>query len=329
MDFAKGGVRLNWLTSDFVRQHLPLVASELQSAAEEAGPAAEPICSHLFRAGGKRLRPALVLLAAEYGRPELAPRAVLAGAVIELAHIASLYHDDVLDRALTRRSRPSVNATWGNRPAVAAGCFLVSVAARRGAVLGDAINRAVSETVQTIWNGQMLQIAEAGRLDISEERLLDIAERKTAALFELSVRVGALAADARPEILEILVRYGRLLGVAFQLADDVLDIVGDESTLGKQPGDDLRQGVYTLPVVDTLRDRAPGGNQLRAMLAAKDIDGCLHLLRGNASLQLTLAKAHGFVKEAQEALAELPSGEAKASLGGLAGYVVGRVEMLV
>ncbi len=318
---------MNWLTSAFVRERLPLVDSELQSVAAEAGPFAEPICSHLFRAGGKRLRPALVLLAAEYGNPRLAPRAVLAGAVIEMAHIASLYHDDVLDRALTRRGLPSVNAAWGNKAAVAAGCFLVSVVARRGAVLGDAINRAVGQTVHTIWSGQMLQIAEAGRLDVREERLLDIAEMKTASLFSLSARVGALAAETPPAILDLLARYARLLGIAFQLTDDALDLAGDAGTLGKPPGNDLRQGVYTLPVVDTLRGRAPGGPELRAMLEAGDFDGCTRLLNSNGSIRLTVNRAREFAGRAIHELRDLPPpGAARSSLIALAGFVAGRLE---
>jgi heptaprenyl diphosphate synthase len=211
---------------------------------------------HVIDAGGKRLRPALVVAAAMAvgGRQAVTERVLDAAVAVELVHLASLYHDDVLDAATTRRGRPSVNARWGNHTAVLGGDVLLSHAYRVAADLGSAELRRLCQTLTELCSGQ---IAETDA-QFDHRRAIhqyDASIRgKTAALLSTSCWLGATTAGAAADDAEALAQYGLEIGVAFQIVDDVLDLYGQSHAIGKPAGNDLREGVFTLPVLMTLRE---------------------------------------------------------------------------
>jgi len=277
--------------------------------------------------GGKRLRPALLFLAAAFGRPDPdgLPRAA---AALELVHVASLYHDDVMDRAPLRRGGVSVNAKWGNAPAAAAGTYLFARASALLAALGDTANHLASQASVELCSGQLQEVENAYNVDLSEASHLEILARKTATLFELPCRLGTHLSGAPKERAEPLAAYGRYLGLAFQLADDALDLAGETDQVGKATGADLRAGVYSLPVLLALRSGDETAQRLRALLeqvrlGEDDVQTALRLVR-QTGLAPALAVAREQAERARLELAALPDGPARESLRRLAGHAVER-----
>jgi heptaprenyl diphosphate synthase len=314
-----------WLTCTRVRASLTAVESEMLAAIRGSGPLVDEVCGHVVRAGGKRLRPALVLLAAEFGDPTR-PHVLTMAVAVELLHAATLYHDDIVDETAARRGRPSANARWGSLVAAYAGAYLLSRAMELFAAGGDEADELVSDSVARVWKGQMEELESVDTLDLDEGRLLGVIERKTAALFELPCRLGALAAGAPAAATAALAEFGGALGMAFQLVDDVMDIAAGEPLLGKPPGTDLREGVYTLPVLRALQSGGEDGQRLRSILARRDmrggdLDEALALLRRSGALARTLEVAGGYVTRAECAAHRLPDGDANESLLRLAATV--------
>ena len=323
---ASGGS--DWLTCEHTRATLSRLDDVLDAAIETRDPELRIMALHLIRRGGKRLRPALVLL---LGRLGPAPEAELlrVAAAIELLHVASLYHDDVMDRAPVRRGAPSVNGRWGNASAAVAGTYLFSCASRLLAVSGREVNRVGSEAVADLSAGQLLELENSYDPELSPEEHLAVLERKTAALFVLPCRLGAVLAGVPSEQADALREYGRKLGLAFQLADDALDLTGDAATVGKATGADMAEGVYSLAVLYAMREGGSSARRLEALLrrarpTAAELAEALAIVRDSGAIAQALAFARGLAGEARSAASALPAGDVRSSLERLAGHAVAR-----
>jgi heptaprenyl diphosphate synthase len=298
---------------DKVEALLSRVVTSDQQMVQEAA-------TYLIDAGGKRFRPMLTLLAGYLGDP-LEPALVPCGASIELTHLATLYHDDVIDETTVRRGVPTVNVRYGNSLAVLTGDFLFARASGLAADLGPYVSRRLADTIAELCEGQIMETEAAGRLDVTAEHYLEVIKRKTASLIATSCHLGAHLAGAPGASIEAVTTYGLALGMAFQLSDDILDVAGAQEESGKVPGTDLREGVLTLPALATLEGRADGGDELRAALEAKDFEGALALLRGNGSVELARDAVGEWQQRALDAIDGIPTGAARDALVRLAGFI--------
>ncbi|WP_432193383.1 polyprenyl synthetase family protein [Streptomyces sp. bgisy027] len=315
-----------------VQAGMAAVEEGLLEATKSEVPFITEAAQHLVRAGGKRFRPLLVMLAAQFGDP-YAPGVVPSAVVVELTHLATLYHDDVMDEAAVRRGVESANTRWGNSVAVLTGDFLFARASHILADLGPEAVRVQAEAFERLVTGQILETAgpQDGRDPV--DHYLDVLGGKTGSLVAVSCRFGAMMSGADETVVDVLTQYGERLGVAFQLADDVLDIASDSHESGKTPGTDLREGIATMPVL-RLQERAA------RLGLAEDIALC-ELLESDLSDDARLAEALAglrehpaleqarrdtvrFAEEARAALAPLPDMDAKAALMELCDAVVHR-----
>ncbi len=275
-------------------------------------------CRHLLHAGGKRFRPLLVLLAAEAGEPD--PDAVLTAAcVVELTHLASLYHDDVMDEAALRRGADSANARWDNHVAILAGDWLFSKSSELTSRLGPEAVRIQAQTFTRLVEGQILETLEPRDGEDRLDHYLRVVSGKTGSLISTSARYGAMFAGCDADEVAALTAYGEKVGIAFQLSDDILDVGSDSSESGKTPGTDLREGVPTLPVLFAQRSRDPGDARLLDLLSGPLADDDLHaealaLLRKHPAMDEARGYVLALAREATEALAALPHGPAKDAL---------------
>ncbi len=223
------------------------------------------VASHLIDAGGKRLRPSLAIAASYLRSDDVTTEILLGGVSVELVHLASLYHDDVMDEATRRRSVESVNARWGNLVAIVAGDFLLARAAKIAAGLGTEVAELLASTLARLCQGQVAEVRAAFQIERDEHDYLRGISDKTAALMSTACRIGALTAGLDRTQIDDLSAFGEAFGMVFQIRDDVLDVVATETELGKPPGQDLAEGIYTLPVQRALLD--PGvGPRLRDLL---------------------------------------------------------------
>jgi heptaprenyl diphosphate synthase len=276
--------------------------------------------AYLIDAGGKRFRPMLTLLSGYLGDPT-DPRLVACGTAIELTHLATLYHDDVIDETSVRRGVPTANVRYGNSVAVLTGDFLFARASGLAADLGPYVSRRLADTIAELCEGQIMETASVGSLDVTPDHYLEVIRRKTASLIATSCHLGAWIAGASADLVAAATEYGTALGMAFQLSDDILDVAGDQQESGKTPGTDLREGVLTMPALETLAKRAPRGDDLRRALEATDIDSALNILRSNGSVDLSRRAVADWQARAVSALDPLPSGPARAALEQLAGFI--------
>jgi heptaprenyl diphosphate synthase len=242
------------------------------------------IASHLILAGGKRVRPLFAIASAAAGGTDISDDVVRGGVAVELVHLGSLYHDDVIDEAPTRRTVESVNARWGNLTAILAGDFLLAKASEIAASLGTEVAGLLAATIGRLCEGEVGELRTAYNVDRTEDAYFSAIEGKTASLFATACRIGAIVGGLPREQIEALTEFGLAYGMAFQIVDDVLDVTATEAELGKPAGHDLVEGVYTLPVLralaagDGLRERlgAPiEGEQLDAALSAVRSDGAV------------------------------------------------------
>ncbi|MEU5160688.1 polyprenyl synthetase family protein [Streptomyces sp. NPDC020875] len=315
-----------------VQTGLSAVEAGLLEATKSEVPFITEAAQHLVRAGGKRFRPLLVMLAAQFGDPH-APGIVPSAVVVELTHLATLYHDDVMDEADVRRGVPSANARWGNSVAVLTGDFLFARASHILADLGPEAVRIQAEAFERLVTGQILETAgpRDGRDPVAH--YLDVIGGKTGSLIAVSGRFGAMMSGADEGVTDILTQYGERLGVAFQLADDVLDIASDSHESGKTPGTDLREGIPTLPVLH-LRARAEARGladdlELVALLDGDLTDDARHAevltrLRAHPALEQARKDTIRYAEEARSMLGPLPECYAKAALEELCDAVVHR-----
>lgn len=315
-----------------VQAGLAAVEEGLFEATKSEVPFIQEAAQHLLRAGGKRFRPLLVMLASQFGDPN-APGIVPSAVVVELTHLATLYHDDVMDEADVRRAVPSANARWGNSVAVLTGDFLFARASHVVADLGHEAVRIQAEAFERLVTGQILETVgpRDGRDPI--EHYLEVLGGKTGSLVAVSGRFGAMMSGADETVVDVLTQYGERLGIAFQLADDVLDIASDTRESGKTPGTDLREGVPTMPVL-RLRERAARlglaeDAELCELLAGDLTDDArlaeaLSGLRAHPALEQARRDTVRFAEEARATLAPLPECDAKSALVELCDAVVHR-----
>ncbi|KZS69562.1 geranylgeranyl pyrophosphate synthase [Mycobacterium kansasii] len=284
---------------------------------------------HLFKAGGKRFRPLFTVLSAQVGPDPEAEEVIIAGAVVELIHLATLYHDDVMDEAEVRRGAPSANARWGNNVAILAGDYLLATASRLVSRLGPAAVRIVADTFAALVAGQMRETRGAPEGADLIEQYLTVVHEKTSSLIGAAGRFGAMFSGADSDQVERLSRLGGIVGTAFQIADDIIDIDSESDESGKVPGTDLREGVRTLPMLYALRDTGPDGARLRALLAGPihDDDAVLEalaLLRASPGMAKAKEVLGQYAAAARHELDLLPDVPGRRALAALVDYTVSR-----
>jgi heptaprenyl diphosphate synthase len=310
-----------------VRAGLDRVEARLRAAVSSEFDFVTETARHLVEAGGKRFRPLLALLAAQFGDPA-APGVVEAAVVVELTHLATLYHDDVMDEATTRRGAVSANSRWGNTVAILTGDFLFARASDVLADLGPDAVRTQARTFARLVTGQIRETAgpPPGE-DPIDHHLLVLAE-KTGSLIATSALFGATFAAVPPAHAEALHRYGEAVGVAFQLSDDLLDITAERAESGKVPGTDLREGIPTLPALFALRSTDEAGARLRELLSGpvpeESIAEALALLRSSPAVDAARAVLRSYADQARGQLVTLPDVPVRAALEALADFVVSR-----
>jgi heptaprenyl diphosphate synthase len=283
---------------------------------------------HLIAAGGKRFRAMLVLLAARFGDPK-DPRVIQAATAIELTHLATLFHDDVMDEALVRRGSPSVNSRWGNSVAILAGDFLFAQASQILADLGPQAVRIQAQTFSRLVTGQMAETVGPRPGQDPLDFYMYVITEKTGSLIATSGQFGALFSGAPDQIADRIANACEQLGVAWQLSDDVIDVASDSAQSGKTPGTDLRQGVRTLPVLYALRSAvtSPADARLRWLLDEADLtqqsllDEALRLLRGHQAMEESRADVLHWLLGARNEIMALPDVPARAAFLALCDFV--------
>ncbi|HEY0904575.1 MAG TPA: polyprenyl synthetase family protein [Marmoricola sp.] len=309
------------------------VEKALHEHVESEAPFVTEAARHLMEAGGKRFRPLLCFLAAETGDngPSTGSAAdVLAAAcVVELTHLASLYHDDVMDEADLRRGAESANARWDNHVAILTGDFLFSKSSELTAALGPEAVRIQAQTFTRLVEGQILETLGPGPEDDPLAHYLRVVAGKTGSLISTSARYGAMFAGAAPEVVEALTAYGEKVGVAFQLSDDILDVSSESVESGKTPGTDLREGVPTLPVLIARKSADPADARLLELLDGDLADDARHaealgLLRAHPAMAAARDYVTSEATEAKRLLGALPDGPVRAALEAFADVVADR-----
>lgn len=308
-----------------LRDGLDRVETMLQAASRSDDLLLDEAAAHLAAAGGKRFRPLLVLLASQFGTPG-GPDVDKAAVVVELTHLATLYHDDVMDEADLRRGAPSANARWDNSIAILTGDYLFAAASILVSELGPDAVRIQAETFQRLVNGQIRETVDAPPGTDPVARYLDVLSEKTGSLIATSGRFGAMFAGAPRSVVDAMTEFGEAIGVAFQLSDDLIDITSDAEDLGKATGTDLREGVHTLPMLFTLAD--PNADpELVALLRSGPLTDparharALELLRQSPGMTATRGVLDEYVERARRAVDVLPDGAAKESLDALVEFM--------
>jgi octaprenyl-diphosphate synthase len=324
------GVLNQYEIYEMVREGLECVENELARHSRSDIQLVDRIGQYLCAGGGKRVRPAILLLSSRLCGYD-GPASYRLGAVVELIHAATLVHDDIIDDAKVRRGKASVNAQWGNEITVLMGdwlymtSFYLALEQRRFEIL-DILTDATRKMVE----GELMQLSLNGSLDITEGQHLDISKRKTAYLFSACSQIGAILGSAGGGEQELLRQYGLNIGVAFQLVDDVLDFTADETTIGKPVGSDLRGGKLTLPLIYLLRDgRSEHRELVRRVLGengsgGEHLEAVFRLVRESGAADRVLAKAHEYAIEARSFLKGFPESPAREALMAIPDFLVQR-----
>ena len=313
--------------TDNVTAKLALVEEELSRQAGADTPFVTEAANHIISAGGKRFRPLLVTLCSQFGKPVADVDLVRAAVVMELTHVASLYHDDVMDEASMRRGAESANSRWGNSVAIMVGDFLFARASETVAKLGTEYVALQARTFSRLVQGQ---IAETRGPQLDEDPLehyLQVVSDKTASLISAAAVFGAMVSDASVEIVESLREFGEQIGSVFQLSDDIIDITSTRT--GKTPGTDLREGVPTLPTLMLQASTDPADDELKDLLTADlmdqhNLDRALAGLRASHVIDEARAEVQRRADLARGHLAILPAGDARTALETLCDEVVSR-----
>ena len=299
--------------------------------ASRSAPRIPEVTAHLVEAGGKRLRPLLTIAAARLCGYEGEHHVRLA-ATVEFIHTATLLHDDVVDESAQRRGRPTANLLWDNQSSVLVGDYLFARAFELMVETGSLRVLAIlSRASAQIAEGEVLQLTASRDLATSEATYLEVVRGKTAALFAAACEAGGVIAGAPAARVDALRTYGDALGVAFQIADDLLDYEGEPGAMGKDPGDDFREGKLTLPVIKAVARATPEERAFfaraigRGRIEEGDLDRALAILARRGALEETRAEALGWAARARDALGALPQGDLADALGGLADQVVVRL----
>jgi heptaprenyl diphosphate synthase len=310
---------------------LERVEHELTDAVQASGPFLTEVAGHLIYAGGKRARPALAIASAGTGRAVIEPVArevILGGVAVELVQVGSLCHDDVMDEATTRRGVETVNAKWGNLQAILAGDFLLARASEIAASLGVEVAGLLAKTIGVLAEGQTEELQSTYDADRAEEAYLASISGKTASLFATSCRIGAITGGLDGDEEEALTEYGQGFGMAFQIVDDVLDVIATDEQLGKPAGHDLLEGVYTLPVLRTMAADPDG--ELRTLLGgpidASEWERARTLVRDGGAVEDSLGVAAEHVADARAALDRVRPGPSTAALAEAADRLLAGVQ---
>ena len=311
------------LTADMAR-----VEALLRSHIEGEYPLVIETSRHLVEAGGKRLRPLLTLLGAQFGNPG-APGIVEAAVVCELTHLATLYHDDVMDEAPLRRGVESANNRWGNTVAILTGDYLFAKASQLLADLGPEAVRLQAITFERLVIGQITETQGSSEGLSLLDHYLQVISGKTSSLIATSIRFGALLSGSDAKTIEQLTKYGESIGTLFQLADDVIDIASESAESGKTPGTDLREGVPTLVTLPILESSDPADAELRAILAAPITDesvvaSTIKVLRTHSAMDNAKTILKNYADQARGEIADLPAGPAKDALLKLCDAIITR-----
>lgn len=301
---------------------LERVEAALRASVQSADPYLTEIASHLIVAGGKRLRPMVSVVAAQVDGGTADERviddAVQGGIACELVHLGSLYHDDVMDEAATRRGVETVNARWGNLQAILAGDFLLSRASEIAASLGTEVAALLARTIGRLCEGQIEELRHTYDVSRTEASYFASIEGKTASLYATAARIGGIVAGLERHHVDTLTRFGEAYGMVFQIVDDILDVTATDSQLGKPAGHDMVEGVYTLPVLRTLASGGSAADELADLLGkpldAAERDKVLAIVRSNHGVASAIETARTFVRQAEEACRALPESPATAAL---------------
>jgi heptaprenyl diphosphate synthase len=299
-----------------LRPGLALVEEQLRTQVAAEQPFVHQASRYLIDAGGKRFRPMLVLLCGMLGGASATqPDLVSAGVIVELVHLSTLYHDDVIDAAAVRRGHQAAHVKWSNTVAILTGDFLLARASELSAALGVEVTRIMARTIADLCQGQIREINGsataaahgAACLEPDRDHYLRVIGEKTASLIASSCRLGALLSGQPQQAIESLTDYGWRLGMSFQLADDLLDITSEETTSGKSPGTDLREGVRTLPVLLALQTDGRDSELARVVAdpTNENVERALKLLRGHPALELARDTARLQAAKAKLALRAL------------------------
>jgi heptaprenyl diphosphate synthase len=320
------------LSRDEVAEVLETIAPDLErvetillDAATAGTPFLTESASYLTKAGGKRLRPALVALSSRMWA-DCGPRADNTGAAIELTHLATLYHDDVIDEADTRRGVPSANGKWGNIVAILVGDFLFAKASSIAADVGGEVPRVLADAIARVVQGQVRELEHLYDCRRPVEHYYATVDDKTGALLEASSRLGAVLAGCPDDQAEPMRTFGAAFGMAFQIADDLLDLSATQEDLGKPPGTDLRDGVYTLPLLYAVEVEPSLADQLGT--PQPDVDLIRKAVVRTGAFQRALDVAATHADEALKCLAGAPDGPARDSLERLTRLIIDRVPVL-
>nr|WP_240037623.1 polyprenyl synthetase family protein [Glycomyces paridis] len=311
--------------ADEMRASLELVEERLLKAVDTDQPLLRQSGSHLIRAGGKRFRPMLTLACAHLGDPNR-PGILDAAVALELTHLATLYHDDVMDEALLRRGAPSANARWDNSIAILTGDYVFSRAAEIMAELGTEAVRLQAATFARLVRGQINETMPIPEGTDAVEWHLEILSEKTGSLIATCAKFGAWFAGADEPTIATAEEFGEVIGVAFQIADDIIDVESDTS--GKTPGTDLLEGVPTLPVIYALAGDDPADTRLRELVSGpvpeSDLDEALALLRASKALTQAKDTLHQYQERARSLAKALPQGPAQKALVDICDYMLER-----
>lgn len=310
-------------------QRLAVVEDLLLGHCESRTDYVSEAARHLMAAGGKRFRPLLVLLAAETGSHPESEDVHTAACVVELTHVASLYHDDVMDEADLRRGADTANARWDNHVAILTGDFLFGKSSELTAELGPEAVRIQAVTFQRLVEGQILETVDPEPGTDPLQHYLDVVAGKTGSLIATSARYGALFGGASPEVVDALSDYGEIVGAAFQLSDDILDIASESTQSGKTPGTDLREGVATLPTLMAQASTDPADARLLELLSSDLSDDDLHaealaLLRQHPAMQQARDHVLSEARRAKARLEVLEPGPVRTALEAFADIVADR-----
>ncbi|MDQ4149577.1 MAG: polyprenyl synthetase family protein [Actinomycetota bacterium] len=278
--------------------------------------------TYLTKAGGKRLRPAVAVLGSRLGSGPN-HHVDITAAAIEMVHLATLYHDDVIDEADMRRGVPSANEKWGNKVAILAGDYLFARASKISSEVGGDVPGALADAIAQVVQGQVNELGSVYDPRRSEEQYFTTIGGKTASLIEVAVRLGASLASCEPEVVAAMRRFGEAFGYAFQVADDLLDLTASEEELGKPPGTDLRDGVYTLPVIYAVEADSSLASKLGT--PSVDVDAVREATFVTGAFERAMMVAMGYVEEALSALKSAPPSPARATLEQITRLVVDRV----
>ncbi|MEA2446578.1 MAG: hypothetical protein QOK47_215 [Actinomycetota bacterium] len=314
-------IEANWLIDDLLR--VERILTETAGASEHE--LVRDPALHLIEAGGKRLRPALVLITSRAGTPG-ATSTDLSAAAVEMVHLATLYHDDVIDETDIRRGVPTVSARWGIEIAVLVGDYLFARACTLGADAGGDVPGILARAIADVCEGQVAETATVGDPNRSVAEYLDTVKKKTAALFRAACELGASTSGAGAQERNALARYGESLGMMFQVVDDLLDLLGSPDVIGKQPGTDLKEGVFTLPVLiacerdESLRER---------LREERGLASILPILQETGAIDEALTRANEIARAARDALNELPDSEWRDTLETVLEGVLAQVPVAV